>query len=116
MKIIISRMCSGRRQGGSRVRLRHDVARKLGGDGRDAQVHLQDGRGLRGEVRVFPSQALTHGLGYSTLLPFLGFQLKCFTFNSRFAAKLLLELSRNNSSTLFYLITCRFAHLYFSGD
>ena len=32
------------------VRLRHHVARELGGDGRDAQVHLQDGRGLRCQV------------------------------------------------------------------
>ena len=33
--------------------LRDDVARELGRDGRDAQVHLQDGRGLLGKVGIY---------------------------------------------------------------
>ena len=37
------RLTTGRGQDCSRVRMRDNVARERGGDGRDAQVHLQNG-------------------------------------------------------------------------
>ena len=62
---------TARRRNRSSLRLRHHVARELGGDGRDVEVDLQDGRGLFGKVNFVLEKIVEIDLYFHPLFVYL---------------------------------------------